>query len=109
VDGHDFIPDKDGAQSRETYNDIVFLADKEKGQDALFPEMGVASAIMDNLHTAGVVAGLNRGMGTDENEWQLLFRHSLAHIVGIALDTRHGLCQESAVDVYHNRISLFIT
>ena len=106
MDGHDFIPDKDGPQARETEHDIVLLADKEKGQDALFPEMGVASAIMDDLHTAGVVAGLDRGMWTDEDEWQLLLRHGLAHVVGIALDTRHGLRQESAVDVYHNRISL---
>ena len=99
MDGHDLMPDEDGAQARETENDVILLADKEKGQDALFPEMGVAATIMDNLQAADVVAGLNRGLGTDEGEWLTQLGYGLAHVVGIAFDTRHGLRQKSAVDV----------
>ena len=103
MDGHDLMSDEDRTQTCETENDIIPFADKEKGQNALFPEMGVALAIMDDLHTADVVAGLNRGVGADEGEWQTQFSHRLAHVVGIAFDTRHGLRQKSAVDIYcHN-------
>ena len=100
MNGHDLMSDKDGTQACETEDDIIPLTEKEEGQDALFPEMGVASAIMDNLQTTDVVAGLNRGMGADDSKGELLLRHRLAHIIGIAFDTRHGLRQESAVDIY---------
>jgi hypothetical protein len=98
VDGHDLIPHKDGTQSRETQHDIILLADQEEGQDALFPEMGVATAIINNPQLTDVIAVLNRGVGTDDGERQMLCSHGLTYVVGIAFDTRHGLRQEPAVD-----------
>ena len=94
------MSDEDGPQARETEHNIVLLTHKEKGQDALFPKMGVATTIMDDLQTADVVTVLNRDLGTDDGKRQLLLCHCLAHVVGIALDTRHGLRQKPAVDVY---------
>ena len=78
MDSHDLVSDEDGAQTCETENDIVFLPDEEKRQDALFPEMGVSSSIMDNLQSADIIAVLNGGLRADKSEWLMQFRHSLA-------------------------------
>ena len=106
MDGHDLMSNEDGAQPRKTEDNIVFFPHKEKGQDALFPEMGVTTAIMDDLQTADIVAVLNRGLRTDEDDRLMLFSQGLTHIVGIAFDTRHGLGQESAVDIYRHHCSV---
>ena len=106
MDGHDLMSNEDGAQPRKTEDNIVFLSDKEKGQYALFPDMRVSTAILDDLQTADIVAGLNRGLGTNEDDRLMLFSQGLTHIVGIAFDTRHGLRQETAVDIYRHHCSV---
>ena len=105
VDGHHLVSDQDGTQTHETEYDIVSLIEEEKGQDALFPEMGIASTIVNNLQAIDVVTVLNRSLGTNDGKRQLLLCHRLTHVGGIAFDTRHGLRQESAVDVDHISIT----
>ena len=101
VDGHHLMGDENRAESCETEDYIVFLADKEKRQDALLPEMGITASEADDVQTIDIVAILKWPLRTDDSERQLQFCHCLADMVGIALNTRHGACQESAIYVDH--------
>ena len=94
------------AQPCEAENQVVLLAEEEERQHALLPKMGVADAIMYNGKSADVVVLVDGCLGTDDGKWLLKTGHRLAHAIGIALDTCHGLCQKSSVDVYCH-VSLF--
>ena len=106
VYSHHLVANQDRAQSREAENEVVLLAEEEEWQHALLPEMGVADAVVNNGEFADIVVLVDGCLGTDDGKWLLEAGHRLAHAVGIALDTRHGLCQKSSVDIYCH-VSLF--
>ena len=100
VNRHDLMANQDRTQAREAEYKIVLLANEEKRKHTLFPEMGVANAVMNDGQVAYVVVLMDRRLRTYDGEGLTKACHSLADIVGIALDTRHGLCQEPSVDIY---------
>ena len=71
---------------------MFFLVQEEKRQDTLFPKMRAADAIMYNFQVAHVVVLMNGGFWTDDGKGLLKSGHGLTDVVGIALDTCHGLC-----------------
>ena len=86
------MPNEDGTQACETEYKIVLFADKEKRQHTLFPEVGIADTIVNNGQVTHVVVLMNRGLGTDDGKGLLKTCHRLTDVVGIALNTCHGLC-----------------
>ena len=77
----------------------MLLANEEKRKHALFPKVGVADAVMNDGQVAYIVVLMNRCFRTYDGKGLVEPGHCLADIVGIALDTRHGLRQESSVDI----------
>lgn len=102
MNDHHFLTDQYGSQSCEIKERKIFFAYQEERQYALLPEVGAPYAISDNLKTTDVIAWQNGlRLRTDHGKWLLQVSERLANIVGIALNTRHGLREKSSVNIYH--------